>query len=125
MPKDLSQAVKWYHKAADQGNNLAEHKLESMHSNGKGLPKDAVKWYSRTAEQGNVRAQYYLGLMYTNDQEGLHRDYVQALKWLYSAKAGGFVKADRVIQWVESRISNQQIERPQALAAKWRDNHHQ
>ena len=53
------KAVKWYRKAAEQGNALAQSNLGWMYHHGKGVPEDhkeSVKWY-RKAEQGNALAQ--------------------------------------------------------------------
>ena len=67
MPQDYAEAVKWYRKAADQGDAAAQFNLGVMYATGQGVPQDyaeAVKWYRKAAEQGHAGAQYNLGVMY-------------------------------------------------------------
>ena len=52
---DYSEAVKWYRKAAEQGNKQAQYNLGVCYESGRGVPQDyseAVKWYRKAAEQG-------------------------------------------------------------------------
>lgn len=58
--KDRSEAVKWYHKSAGQGDALAQVRLGLCYEPGKGVTKDrseAVKWYQKAAARGNKEAQ--------------------------------------------------------------------
>jgi len=51
--------VRWYRKAADQGNALAQTNLGGMYLNGWGVPQDNVQahmWYSLAAAQGENHA---------------------------------------------------------------------
>ena len=53
------EAVKWYKKAAEQGNASSQFKLGSSYANGEGVTKDmkeAVKWWTKAAEQGDADA---------------------------------------------------------------------
>lgn len=42
-PKNLSKAVYWYKKAANQGSRMSQFNLASMYSNGEGVIKDVSK----------------------------------------------------------------------------------
>ena len=56
----MSEAVKWYRKAADQGHAKAQYNLGWCYANGEGVAKnisEAVKWYRKAAEQGDENAQ--------------------------------------------------------------------
>jgi TPR repeat protein len=67
LGKDLTEAVKWTRKAAEQGHPGAQYNLANFYDEGVGLPKDALeatRWYRRAAEQGEVHAQYNLALQY-------------------------------------------------------------
>ncbi len=67
MPQDDAEAVKWYRKAAEQGDADALCNLGLMHYHGRGVPQDfaeTMKWYRLAAEQGFAEAQYKLGGMY-------------------------------------------------------------
>ena len=55
VPEDDATAVKWYTKAAEQGNADAQYNLGLCMTDGRGVPEDdatAVKWYTKAAEQG-------------------------------------------------------------------------
>ena len=60
--------MKWYRKAAEQNDAMAQYNLGCCYANGQGVAKDeveAVKWYRKAAEQNNAMAQYNLGICYT------------------------------------------------------------
>jgi len=42
IPQDYKQAVKWYTKAAEQGDADAQYNLGLMYANGQGVPQDNV-----------------------------------------------------------------------------------
>ena len=78
VPEDYVEAVKWYRKAADQGDASAQYNLGRMVASGQGVRQDyveAVKWYRKAADQGDASACFNLGLMYSNGQgtAGLRR----------------------------------------------------
>jgi uncharacterized protein len=55
VPQDYVEAVKWYRKAADQGNARAQFDLGIMHAEGRGVPQDYVSahmWFTLSAAQG-------------------------------------------------------------------------
>jgi TPR repeat protein len=60
LPKDDSQAVSWFRKAAEAGDARGMANLGFMYENGRGgLPKDdgqAVSWFRKAAEAGNEYA---------------------------------------------------------------------
>ena len=59
VTKNYSEAVKWYRKAAEQGDTFAHYNLGVCYDNGQGVNKDyteAVKWYRKAAEQGFLPA---------------------------------------------------------------------
>ncbi|WP_244062436.1 tetratricopeptide repeat protein, partial [Aeromonas caviae] len=71
----------WFHKAAEQGEVIAQSSLGSMYDNGKGVPQDykqAVTWFRKAAEQGHAYAQFSLGSMY-HEGNGVPQDYKQAI----------------------------------------------
>ena len=62
--KNMCEAVSWYTKAANQGNEDAQNSLGYCYEYGEGVGKDlreAVSWYTRAAYQGDKNAQYNLG----------------------------------------------------------------
>ena len=67
---NLWLAVKWFRKAADQGNAEAQYELGELYNDGFNLiggtvnENEAVKWYRKAAEQGHAESQYKLGECY-------------------------------------------------------------
>ncbi len=58
--KNYAEAVKWYRKAAEQGNVGGQYNLGVMYSEGRGVERndaEALKWYRKAAAQGNQSAQ--------------------------------------------------------------------
>jgi TPR repeat protein len=58
--------VKWFRKAAEQGEVFAQYNLGWMYGTGTGVPQDyaeAVKWYCMAADQGDAEAQSRLDEM--------------------------------------------------------------
>jgi uncharacterized protein len=87
----FKKAVKYYHKAADQGHVAAQFNLGLMHVNGQGVPQDdkaAVKYFKLAAEQGLAKAQIALGLMY-REGRGVPQDDKEAFKYLKLAAEQG------------------------------------
>lgn len=67
VARDISQAVAWYRKAAEQGYAKAQSNLGALYADGDGVGRDeaqAVAWWRKAAEQGHPRARINLGVMY-------------------------------------------------------------
>ena len=89
--QDYTEAVKWYRKAAEQGNADAQCNLGWMYSTGRGVTQsdeEAVKWYRKAAEQGDATAQNNLGLKYANGR-GVTQSDEEAVKWYRKAAEQG------------------------------------
>jgi len=59
VPQNYREALKWYRKAADQGNAIAQYNIGSMYATGHGVPQDDVTahlWFSLSAAQGDEDA---------------------------------------------------------------------
>jgi TPR repeat protein len=60
VKKDDEQALKWFLKAAEQGNVVAQYKIGYMFESGEGVERDykqAMEWYLKAANQGHSDAQ--------------------------------------------------------------------
>ncbi|MCI5780053.1 MAG: sel1 repeat family protein [Lentisphaeria bacterium] len=100
VPKDMTEAVKWFRKAAEQGVAEAQFLLGASYAFGRGVPKDmteTVKWFRKAAEQGDAKAQYNLGVCYANG-DGVKQDYSEAVKWLGKAAAQGNKQTAEVLK---------------------------
>jgi hypothetical protein len=117
--KDAAEAVKWYRKAADQGNSMAQFNLGYIYANGEGVRKDvaeAVKWYRKAADQDDASALAMLGRMYDYG-EGVRQDDDEALKWTRKAADQGHAKAQFVLG---TRYENGRgVHQDTAEAVKW------
>ena len=88
VPQNHEEALKWYRRAAEQGNLNAQRRLAEIYETGM-LPgtllkiekneKEALFWYRRAAEQGDVDSQCNLGAMIAREAPP---DCIQAYKWL-------------------------------------------
>jgi len=95
VPRNDSEALKWFRLAASQGDADAEFNLGVMYTDGQGVPQDdaeAATWYRRAADKGNARAQYNLGLWYAKGLGGAP-DYVRAYVW-FNLAAARFPESD-------------------------------
>ena len=63
VAKDYAESFKWYHKAAEQGNDSAMWSVALCYENGTGVEKNidkAVYWYKKGAEKGDADCKYAL-----------------------------------------------------------------
>ena len=83
--------MKWYRKAAEQGDTEAQVSLGIMYVYGQGVIQDyveAVRWFGKAADLGYPWAQSNLAFMYSKGH-GVPQDPVQAHKW-YNLAASRF-----------------------------------
>jgi TPR repeat protein len=91
---DRVQGVRWYRKAAEQGDAEAQFSLGLSYNSGIGAPQnytEAVRWWRKAAKQGLAKAQFNLGASYAHG-EGVPQDYAEAYVW-FSLAASGSAKA--------------------------------
>ena len=95
VSQDYAEALRWYRKAADQGDADAEYNLGTMYRLGTGVSQDyveAVKWYRMASNQDNANGQYGLGYMYYNG-EGVQQDFALAARLYSQAADQGLARA--------------------------------
>lgn len=93
--EQYAEALKWYEKAAAQGDISAQTKLGYMYIEGTGVTPDyaeAAKWFHKSAEQGDAGAQCILGAMYANG-EGVAQNYSLAAQLYQKAAEQGLAPA--------------------------------
>ena len=117
MKQDLSEAVKWYRKAAEQGHDEAKKRLvpaemmlnaqngdakaqydlaQAYETGSDGMIQDqneALKWYRKAAEQGYAEAQYQLGYCFSFGYNGVTKKASEAEKWFRKAADQGHAGA--------------------------------
>jgi uncharacterized protein len=112
VPRNAAEAVTWYHKAADQGLQVAQHFLGIAYVNGEGVRPnkvEAARWFARAAAQGFPQAQFMLGMM-TLDGRGVPIDPVRGYAFIVMAGRGGVRSAARVVR----KLALTQAQRGQA-----------
>lgn len=116
VPKDTSEALRWYRLAATQGDPFAQNTLGDNYWEGTGMPKDdreAVRWWQFAAEKGFAPAQHSLGKILSGGGRGVPSDKVQAYTWLLLAAAQGDEEASR-----QSDILSKQLKPADVTNAK-------
>ena len=95
VPKNATEAAKWYRMAAADSKDhliiVPQYKLGNMYAAGDGVPRDsaeAARWYRIAAERGHGAAQRALGMMYVNG-EGVPTNEVEGLAWIMVATGSG------------------------------------
>ena len=90
---DMSKAVYWWTKAAEQGDSSSQYELGVCYYYGNGVTQDyetAVAWYTKAAEQGHPSAQNGLGDCYSYGH-GVVQNYEMAVIWyVKSAEQGNY-----------------------------------
>ena len=102
VEQNNTKAVRWYRKAAKQGDAKAQNNLGWMYEYGKGVAQndtEAVRWYRKAAEQGYILAQTNLGLRYEYGK-GVAQSDTEALKWYKKARKNGRPSIDDDIERV-------------------------
>ncbi len=125
--QDYYQALKWFRKAAEQGEARAQKYLGVMHKFGQSIPQnyeESVMWYRKSSEQGNIHAQLLLGDMYRLGY-GVRQNYVKAHKWYNLAGTMGHYKGVKEREEIAKQMNSSQISRAHRLAWKWMKKHQQ
>ena len=63
VAKDVVEAARWYHRAAEQGDANAQNILGRLYVSGEGIGRDeaaALHWFALAAQQGHADAQMNL-----------------------------------------------------------------
>jgi TPR repeat protein len=114
--------MKWWRKAASQGDAGAQYNLGVMYAKGDGVPQDdatAVTYYRKAADQGHATAENDLGIMYAKGR-GVPQDYVLAHMWFNLSEARGDQIAVKNRDLVARLMTPAQIAEAQKLAREWK-----
>jgi TPR repeat protein len=83
MAEKPAEALEWYQRSAEQGDQMGQFRLGRLYLVGSGVPQDyseALTWLKQSAAQGHPTAQILLSSMYADGQGGPADD-VEAVKW--------------------------------------------
>jgi TPR repeat protein len=116
---NYNEAAKWYRKAAEQGDALAQHDLAVLYVHGLGVTQDfaeAIVWFALAAAQGDVDSQYSLGLRYLKG-EHVTQDYAEAAKYFSMAAEQG--NADAMLSYGRRFAAGEGVAQDLVEAYKW------
>jgi 5-methylcytosine-specific restriction endonuclease McrA len=120
VPQDFAEAVKWFHKAAEQGHVEAQLVLGGKaYARGIGVSQnrvEAMKWLHMAAEQGYPYAQAVLGIAYQYGGLSSGINLVEAYKWTVLATQTGVDKS-RERDHLAEQMTPSQIEEGQRLTS--------
>ena len=83
LPRDVTQAIKWYTKTAEHGDTEAQVKLAILYAIGEGFSPDynlARRWCEEAAKKRDGRGAFCLGALYQRGL-GVQQDSRMAAKW--------------------------------------------
>ena len=126
VPIDYDAAVKWYLRAGDKGNALAQSALGDIYYYGRGVPQDfetAAAWWERAAGQGIGGAQLNLSVLYANG-EGVEQNLVKSHMYANLAAAQLPLGKDYEIavqnrEYIAEQMTPSQILEAQQRAKEW------
>ncbi|HEV2335930.1 MAG TPA: TIR domain-containing protein [Stellaceae bacterium] len=93
--KDYTEAMRWFRKAADQGNVGAQSIIGLFYERGLGVNQDysqALSWYRKAADRGYADAQVNIGMLYERGL-GVPEDAAEAMRWFRKAADQGYAMA--------------------------------
>ncbi len=94
--RDVTEALLWFRRAADQYYTWAFYNLGNVYKYNNEIRdiKEAAKWYLRAAgaDPGHAKAQYELGLLCYSG-EGVVKNVEEAAKWFFLAAEQGVCQA--------------------------------
>jgi TPR repeat protein len=123
VPKDKTEAVRWYRLAALQGDAFAQNALADNYWEGTGLPKDdreAAKWWQLAASQGFAPAQHSLGKILSGGGQGVRSDRIQAYMWLALSAAQGDGEASRQSNLLAKQLGPSEMAQAKKLITQWK-----
>ena len=109
LKQDFGEAVRFFRKAADQGDAEAQCVLGILYEKGQGVKQDfgeAVRCFRKAADQGNAAGLNYLGGAYRKG-EGVAQGDVEAARWLRMAADQGHEPAKDALLLVEDMLLEQ------------------
>lgn len=130
-----SLSLRWFLKAARQGDADAQFNLGRIYGKATGsvygkqraAPRDdvaAAHWYQSAAEQDYGPAQRNLADMYAEGSQTIPRDRARAVFWWKRVAAAGDLAASGLAEKLESELTAFEKQSFQTLETKWAQRRH-
>lgn len=121
---NFQEALKWFRKAAAQGDPDAQNALGQMYQDGEGVKQDyaeAAKWFRLAAEHtpdlgGAGQGRNNLGLLYLNG-DGVPKDLVQAYMWFK------LTQHQTNLADAKAQMTDAQVVQAEQMVTEWTRNH--
>jgi len=123
VPKDKTEAVRWYQLAAKQGDAFSQFYLGNNYWEGTGIAKntkEAVRWWHSAAAQGFAPAQNSLGKALATGGQDVPQDKIQAYMWLTLSAKQGDQEADQERTALSKQLKPTQLAKAQWLIKDWK-----
>ena len=99
LKTDYMEAMKWFQKAAQQGDPGAMYRIGYLYHMGQGVQKsipESARWFIKSAAAGFAVAQYTAGTLY-RDGFGVNQSDAEALRWFMYAAEQGYAPAQHEV----------------------------
>jgi TPR repeat protein len=119
IPRNFSEAARWFRAAADAGDPVAQHDLGVLYFKGLGVPLDynaAAHWIALAAKLGNSSAAADLAYLYETGK-GVPLDYVAAYLWYSRAIAIGGTAASPRLKSLSQIMTRKQLDEANTLVS--------
>jgi TPR repeat protein len=123
VPRDKSEALRWYRRAAMQGDTFAQNSLGDNYWEGTGVPKhdrEAVRWWRLAADKGFAPAQHSLGKILSGGGQGVSSDKTLAYMWLMLSAAQGDEEAGRQSDLLSKQLKPAEMMNAKKLVKQWK-----
>jgi TPR repeat protein len=116
VKQDKAEALRWFRKAAEQGDGLAMYLL------GDDLKDDSERlyWFRKAADAGIPAAMYALASAY-EEGRGVEKDYAEAIRWLHKAADAGDTSSMGQLWYAyeNGHWGNAKVEQDYVEAVRW------
>jgi hypothetical protein len=121
LPLDRTAALKWYVRAAEEGDTDAALQAAFLYAPAGGAPRDevnALKWLRFAADRGNFSAQMTLGNYYLTGQGGVPVDKEEGYYWQMIGQ--GADPNSWAYKTARQALTDEQLERAVKRAKEWK-----
>lgn len=120
LQQDGTEAIRWWTRAAEVGDPVAQRMLAAAYSNGtcrlQQNEKMALHWWTRAAEQEDIDAMYLMSVYFSSGSES-SRNYQKAFEFQRRAAELGHAEAQNEL--AASYLLGELVDQNEALAALW------
>lgn len=119
--RELSEAFKWFQRAARQNHPDSQLKLALLYYHGQGVEQDLAQaryWLEQAALQLHKPAFGLLGTLY-RDGKGGDVDLIKAYLWFSLAEQEGDAVATQSLAALTQRLSKEELKKAQQRLAVW------